>query len=796
MNKRSEKVLEFNKILLRLQDFAATPAAKKKISRMHPLTDPERISLLQEETRAAFVRLSKYGNVSFSGVYDISPMLLSLKIGQPLSQSELLRIASLLTAAKDAGAYGILPDEEADILSERFYMLQPLENVSSEIKRCIISDDTMSDDASPNLKRIRRELDLADTRLHSKLEKLIRSEELRTMLQDSIVTQRNGRYCIPVRAEYKNRINGMVHDQSRGGATVFIEPIEIVEFNNRLRELESEESAEIEKILSDLSSLASGYADEIKTDYDILTDLDFIFAKGKYASSINASEPVFNNDGIIDMHRAVHPLLDPDTAVPIDIRLGDEYSLLIVTGPNTGGKTVSLKTLGLLQMMGQAGLHIPAADGSRLTVFRDIFADIGDEQSIEQNLSTFSSHMSNTVYIVDHADEKSLCLFDEPGGGTDPTEGAAIAMALLSHLKERGARVMATTHYSELKTYALTEPGAINASFDFDIDTMTPTYKLIIGVPGRSNAFEISEKLGLSPEIISSARENVDGNALAMENAITDLEHLRKEAEIDKAEIEEYKSELMRLKESASDRESKLSRDRDRLLSQARDEAREILEDAKKTADQAIRDYNKWLSNPSSASPKEMEKRRALLREKASSMNNKKSGGPKPASSSKPEDFHIGDLVKSISMDAEGTVERLPDPKGMVKVSMGILTSLIHYTDLIILKDRGGYSVNGVPQKASGNARSAGSYSFGKGQSFRPEINLLGKTVDEAISALDKYIDDALLANADSVRVVHGKGTGALRKGVHRYLKQHPSVKSFELAEYGEGDAGVTIVRF
>lgn len=794
MNKRSLRVLEFDKILDMLSDQATTAAAKSRCKKITPRTDIEEIRTLQQETRAAFLRLSRFGNISFSGVRDITDIVRALSIKSPLSSGELLTVASLLEAADEAIKYGdkLSDIAETDILSERFSTLSPLTNVSSEIRRCIPAEGEMADNASGTLRSIRRELAQADDRLHSKLDKIIKNESMREMLQEVLITQRNGRYCIPVRAEYRSKIPGMVHDQSKTGATLFVEPLEIVSFNNQIKELETKESIEIERILGELSLMTAGYTEDINFDYKLLTELDFIFAKARLATKMKASEPVLRDDGIIDIKKGIHPLLARDTAVPVDIKLGEDYTLLIVTGPNTGGKTVSLKTLGLLTLMGQAGLHVPAQDGTVLSCFNDVFADIGDEQSIEQNLSTFSSHMSNIVYITKHADSSSLCLFDEPGGGTDPVEGAALAMSILSYLKDKGARVMTTTHYSELKTFAISEPGVMNASFEFDLENMLPTYRLVLGVPGKSNAFAISKRLGLSDRIIESARERLDSTALEMENAITDLQELKKETEKDKQAIEAYEEEVRRLRQSLKDKESHLDMKKQDILDAAREEAKEIIESAKEEADQAIRDYNKWLQSPGKADISKMEKKRSELREKGKKLSKADKESSKPEKSGhKSGDFHIGDLVRVISLNMEGHILELPDQKGMALVGLGILSSRIHIDDLLILEDPGTVS--------SGNERksymSAGDTSFGKGYTFNPEINLLGKTVDEAIAELDKFLDDAILAHAETVRVVHGKGTGALRKGIHEYLRKKKYVKKFSLAEYGEGDAGVTIVK-
>jgi DNA mismatch repair protein MutS2 len=593
----------------------------------------------------------------------------------------------------------------------------------------------------------------------------------------------------------------MIHDQSQSGSTLFIEPMAVVNLNNKVKELSNEEHIEIEKILTGLSQQATAAIEDISINMDTLTNLDFIFAKAKFARSYNGSEPVFNTEGIIDIRQGRHPLLEKHTVVPVDIKLGEDYTLLIITGPNTGGKTVSLKTLGLFTLMGQAGLHIPALDGSRLAVFQDVFADIGDEQSIEQNLSTFSSHMSNIVYIVNHASPDTLCLFDEPGGGTDPVEGAALAISILSYLKGMGARCMATTHYTELKTFALSTEGVENASCEFDVATLRPTYRLMLGIPGKSNAFAISSRLGLPDYIIEQARSQIDSNAVDMETLISDLEQSRRAIEQDKADIAAYKAEIETLKQSLSEKEANLTEKKAEILRNAREEARSIIDEAKEVADSTIRDYNKWRSNPNKADLKAMEEKRSNLRKKLNDYD-KANGGKKPQKTSghKVGDFHIGDTVEVISMGVKGSIVELPDKNGNALVQMGILTSRLPISDLLIIKEDS-VSLNGnglsrKPARGNGSKSQAGTGGMNKAYTFRPEINLLGKTVDEAVSELDKFLDDAVLSHASSVTIIHGKGTGALRKGIHEYLRRQKYVRSFRAGEFGEGDAGVTIVEF
>ena len=809
MNKRSLRILEFTKILSMVNEYAASPMAKRRIDRMKPQRDIDVIRKLQEETNDALNRLNRHGNISFSGLRDIGASIKRLEVQGTLTSQELLDIAAVLQVAKAVKQYGDGSDlTEAlasrnqepvsqttnDSLTERFNMLLPLEHIASEITRCILSENEYADDASSGLKNIRREIRLTNDKLHQQLDKIIKSDANRDQLQDSLITMRNGRYCIPVKQEYRSKFPGMIHDQSSTGSTLFIEPMAVVNLNNQIKELANEELLEIEKILETLSSQAATYVSDIAYDMELLTDLDFIFAKAKFARATNSTRPIFNTDGIIDIRQGRHPLLEKHTVVPVDIRLGETYNLLIITGPNTGGKTVSLKTLGLFSLMGQAGLHIPAMEESRLAVFDDIFADIGDEQSIEQNLSTFSSHMSNIVYIVQHATPNTLCLFDEPGGGTDPVEGAALAVSILNYLKDMGARCMATTHYSELKTYALSTSGVENASCEFDVATLRPTYRLTIGIPGKSNAFAIANKLGLPDYIITSAKEQIDSDAVDMETLLADLEASKRSMEEDEKEIEAYKLEIESLKESLKTKEENLDTKKAEILNKAREEARGIIEEAKETADQTIRDYNKWRNNPHKADMREMEEKRSNLRNKIKDYE--KAGAKetkKQTSNHKASDFHIGDTVQVISMGTRGTITKLPDGKGIAGVQMGILNSMLPISDLLIIPEST-VSVNGAKQKYVGKRAGGDHTSVNKSMTFSPELNVMGKTVDEACFEIDKYLDDAVLAHISRVTIIHGKGTGALRKGIWQYLKKHPLVQSYRSGEFGEGEYGVTIV--
>ena len=809
MNKRSLRILEFTKILSMVNEYAASPMAKRRIDRMKPQRDIDVIRKLQEETNDALNRLNRHGNISFSGLRDIGASIKRLEVQGTLTSQELLDIAAVLQVAKAVKQYGDGSDlTEAlasrnqepvsqttnDSLTERFNMLLPLEHIASEITRCILSENEYADDASSGLKNIRREIRLTNDKLHQQLDKIIKSDANRDQLQDSLITMRNGRYCIPVKQEYRSKFPGMIHDQSSTGSTLFIEPMAVVNLNNQIKELANEELLEIEKILENLSAQAATYVSDIAYDLELLTDLDFIFAKAKFARATNSTRPIFNTDGIIDIRQGRHPLLEKHSVVPVDIRLGEAYNLLIITGPNTGGKTVSLKTLGLFSLMGQAGLHIPAMEESRLAVFDDIFADIGDEQSIEQNLSTFSSHMSNIVYIVQHATPNTLCLFDEPGGGTDPVEGAALAVSILNYLKSMGARCMATTHYSELKTYALSTDGVENASCEFDVATLRPTYRLTIGIPGKSNAFAIASKLGLPEYIITSAKEQIDSDAVDMETLLADLEASKRSMEEDEKAIEAYKQEIESLKESLKKKEENLDTKKAEILKKAREEARDIIEEAKETADQTIRDYNKWRSNPNKADMRAMEEKRSSLRNKIKDYE--KAGASetkKQTSNHKASDFHIGDTVQVLSMGTRGTITKLPNNKGIAGVQMGIMSAMLPISDLLIIPEST-ISVNGEKQKYAGRRAGGDHTTVNKAKTFSPELNVMGKTVDEACFEIDKYLDDAVLAHISRVTIIHGKGTGALRKGIWQYLKNHPLVQSYRSGEFGEGEYGVTIV--
>lgn len=787
MNKKTLTKLEYNKIIDLLTEHASSFGGKDKCRKLKPKTDIEEIKVAQEQTAAAFTRIVKKGRPSFSGCNPVNDSLRRLEIGGTLGSGELLRICKLLECAGRVKSYGRHDnaDDTEDCLDYYFSSLNPVSLLSTEIRRCIIEEDEISDDASATLKHIRRSIAQMNDKVHSTLSSLVNGS-LRTYLQDAIITMRGDRYCIPVKAEYRSQVPGMIHDQSATGSTLFIEPMSVVKLNNDLKELYGKEQEEIQVILARLSADAAEYTEEARTDYTVLSELDFIFAKGALALDMNASMPVFNTEGRIHIREGRHPLLDKKTVVPITITLGDTFDLLIVTGPNTGGKTVSLKTVGLFTLMGQSGLHIPALDRSELSVFENVFADIGDEQSIEQSLSTFSSHMTNIVSFLKHVDERSLVLFDELGAGTDPTEGAALAIAILSHLHERGIRTMATTHYSELKVYALSTEGVENACCEFDVETLRPTYHLLIGIPGKSNAFAIAGKIGLPSSIIEDAKSRISEQDESFEDLLTDLESSRRTIEKEQAEIAKYRRELEALKQEAQKKQAKLEEQKDRILREANEKAHAILAEAKETADETMRNFHKF--GKANISAAEMEKEREKIRKK---MDAARSGmakeAPKPHKQHKASDFKLGESVKVLSMNLTGTVNSLPDSKGNVTVQMGILRSQVHISDLEIIEEKPAYLQKKAQQTGKGKVK------MSKALSVSPEINLLGKTVDEAIAELDKYLDDASLAHLNSVRIVHGKGTGALRAGIHNYLRRQKHVKSFRLGAFGEGDAGVTI---
>lgn len=793
MNEKVLHTLEYNKILDQLTEYAFSADAKSRCQKLRPITDRAQIEQLQQQTSDALSRLFKYGSLSFSGVMDIRDSLKRLEIGGALSAIELLRVCSLLESAKRAKAFARSQDDNDqpdDSLTSLFAGIEPLTPLYDEIRRCILSEDEIADDASSTLHSIRRSMRGMNDKIRAQMNSMINNTTTRSYLQDTVITMRDGRYCLPVKAEAKSLVPGMIHDQSSTGSTLFIEPMAVVNLNNEYKELQLREQEEIEVILAGLSNLTASYATQLLADYELLTELDFIFARAAFAQTYNGVAPLFNDDGRIHIRKGRHPLLDPKKVVPIDVRLGEDFRLLIVTGPNTGGKTVSLKTVGLLTLMGQSGLHIPASERSELGIFDEVFADIGDEQSIEQSLSTFSSHMVNIIRILEQVNDRSLVLFDELCAGTDPTEGAALAISILSKLHLYGARIMATTHYSELKVYALSTPGVENACCEFDVATLSPTYRLLIGIPGKSNAFAISEKLGLPTDLIADAKGRISKSEGDFEDLIADLEKSRSTIEREQLEINQYKAEIESLKEKLEQKQERLDSSRDKILREANEQAYNILKEAKDVADETIRNFNKY--GKAGAPVSEMEKERTKLRGKMDKAAQKMSEQKKASvpNHNVPKKLRIGDSVKVISMNLKGTVHSLPNARGDLYVQMGILRSLVNINDLILLEE------DAAPGTKKFQKTSAGKIKMSKSASVSTEINLIGKTTDEAIPLLDKYLDDAYLAHLPSVRIVHGKGTGALRNAVQAHLKRLKYVKSFHLGEFGEGDAGVTIAEF
>lgn len=789
MNQKTLTKLEFDKIIHILADHADSAGAKELCMNLIPSDSLSEIRQSQTETADALRRICQKGGLSFGGIRDVRGSLKRLEIGGVLGMGELLQIMSLLETAGKAKQYGQRDsDEEArDSLDESFEFLEPVTSLAREIRRCILADDAMADDASSALMQVRRAMRQMDDKVHSTLNSMVNGSA-RTYLQDAVVTMRDGRYCLPVKAEHRSQVPGMVHDQSSTGATLFVEPMAVIRLNNEYKELQIKEQREIEKVLAVLSETAAGSMELIGEDYELLVRLDFIFAKARLAKEMNASMPIFNTEGRINIKEGRHPLLDAKKVVPVNIRLGKDFDLLIVTGPNTGGKTVSLKTVGLFTLMGQAGLHIPAFDRSELAVFDHIFADIGDEQSIEQSLSTFSSHMSNIVSILKEATLDSLVLFDELGAGTDPTEGAALAISILDHLHRQGIRTMATTHYSELKIYALSTEGVENACCEFDVESLRPTYRLLIGIPGKSNAFAISSRLGLPAFLIDEAKKQISAQDESFEDVIAELENSRVTLEREQADIARYKEEIQKLRNALQKKQDRIDDQKEKILREAKEKANAILQEAKEYADETMKNFHKFGREGISA--KEMEAERARLREKIKSTETGlQTKTRKPKKKVKADALHIGDRVRVMSLNLEGTVSTLPGPKGDLFVQMGILRSQVHVSDLEYLGEA--ESPKGKP-----GASGSGKIKMSKSALVSTEINLIGMTVDEAIGHLDKYLDDAYLAHVPSVRIVHGKGTGALRNAVQQHLKRCKYVKTYRLGSLGEGDAGVTIAEF
>lgn len=813
MNEKALSTLEYDKIMASLCEKAGSEAGRRICKAALPVSDRAEMERLQDETASALARIERKGSLSFSGIPEMGDIIGRVALKSTLGAGELRKVASLLGAALRVKQYGDSADgvsakaspEEAnagtaatgkssadrnaaaDILSERFSLIEPLEYIAREINRCIISEEEIADDASQTLLSVRRQMRQKKAKISEKIAAIAREAAEDEHLQDNLITMRNGRYCIPVKAEYKSKVPGMIHDRSATRNTLFIEPASVVELNNEIRELEIRENEEIERILQMLSVSLIPEIENLKYDVKVLGELDAIFARGALAKSMRAVRPEFTDDHSIVLKKARHPLIHPKQVVPIDLELGRNFNLLVITGPNTGGKTVSLKTVGLFQLMGQSGLHIPALFGSKLGVFEEVYADIGDEQSIEQSLSTFSSHMTHTVEILEKADENAMVLFDELGAGTDPVEGAALAMAILDNLNNRNVRTMATTHYSELKAYALTTPGVTNGSCEFDVETLKPTYRLLIGVPGKSNAFAISLRLGMSEEILRNAKSLIGEKDRSFDDILSELEELRHEAEEAKKQAVSDREEAERLRKELAAEKEKLGKRKEKELAQAKEEAEEILRNAKEFADGTIRRINK---QSSSLQLREMEEERRALRKKMEELGgSQKTEKQVRKSAHKAGDFKVGDTVYVISMDLKGTVHTLPNKKGECFVSMGIMQYKCNISDLEIVEEE-----ISLPEKVQRTG--AGQIRMSKSFNISPEINLVGKYPDEAVAELEKYLDDAYLAQLEKVTVIHGRGTGALRKAVHEYLSRCRNVKSYRTGEFGEGDQGVTIVQF
>ncbi|SFA99150.1 DNA mismatch repair protein MutS2 [Acetitomaculum ruminis DSM 5522] len=792
MKEKFYKALEFDKIIALLEKEAASKAGEKLCHELLPMTNINDISVALNNTNDALTRIFKKGTIPLGGLCDIGFALKHLKIGGSLSQKDLIDISSVLYACKNVKNYAghEREDEPEDSLDQYFEPIEPLVSLKKEIDRCIISETEVSDNASPALNQIRRKINNINNSIHNQINSLLSNNTVRSYLQDAVITLRNDRYCLPVKAEFKNSVPGLIHDTSSTGSTIFVEPMSVVKLNNDLKELYNDEKKAIEEILENLSQLCSQYIENLSDNFHYLSLLDFIFAKANLGLKYNGTMPKLNTNGHINFKKARHPLIDPKKVVPVNVYLGKDFTTLIITGPNTGGKTVSLKTVGLLTLMGQAGLLIPAGDGSTLAVFKEVYADIGDEQSIEQSLSTFSAHMTKIVEILKNVSKNSLVLFDELGAGTDPTEGAALATSILDMLHERHINTMATTHYSELKVYALSTPGVENASCEFDVHSLRPTYKLLIGIPGKSNAFAISKRLGLPDSIIADATKRIDEDSQSFEDLLSDLDSSRRQIEKERAEIERLKAETKELKEKSKEKQNNANKQKDNMLRNANEMARKILAEAKEYADKTINEINKMANSPNSV--KELEKKRAGLREKINEADAyMEKHKPKKKKSNKKIDFKEGDSVLVVSMNIKGVIIKAPNAKGEAKVQMGILNSMININDLELLEnDEPVYTGSNITISNQGKIK------MSKTANISPEVNLIGMTCDEAVSVLDKYLDDAYLAHLPNVRVVHGRGTGALKNAVHNHLRRLKYVDSYRLGEFGEGGGGVTIVEF
>lgn len=776
MNEKVLKITEWAKITAMLADFCKTPIGRESALSCVPLGSPEEVTEALEKTEAAVDRIRLFGPFSASGARDIRESLLRLKVGSHLSMKEIYDIGVLLKATDRVSSYGKKTENE-DSLTGLFSSLEPLTAFRKTIEETLLSEEEMADTASPALASIRRKIRSEEAKIRTELNDILAANA--SYLQDHVITMRDNRYCIPVKSEFRSQVSGMVHDESASGSTIFIEPMRIVKANNEIRHLEVEEEKEIAAILASLSETAEGYREILSVNLSALSELDFIFAKATLASEMKATKPILRTDAGFKLKEARHPLLNTEKIVPIDVSLGEDFDTLIITGPNTGGKTVSLKTIGLLTLMGLSGLFIPAFDGSSIAFFREIYADIGDEQSIEQNLSTFSSHMKNLVDILKKADGLSLVLLDELCAGTDPEEGASLAIAILSALRRRKARIAVTTHYSELKLFALSEKGVENGCCEFDVATLSPTYHLLIGIPGKSNAFAISSKLGLSGEIIKEAKEGLDTHHASFEDVLRDLNHSKRQIEKEKRMIQDLKKEEEEIRNSLQKEDQRLSEKEEKILKKARDEAARMLAEAKAQLDDAVR-----TAREHGGDMKALENMRTKTREKLSEATKKEQKAVRKSKTAKDE-IAVGKKVRVLSMDMDGTVLSLPNDKGFLYVEIGSMKTRLPLSDIEIAENQ-----------ETKSAKKTIYPSFSSADTISIELNVIGKTTDEAIRLLDRYLDDAYGSHLLSVRIVHGKGTGALRRAIQKRAKEISYVKSVRDGEYGEGDAGVSVITF
>ena len=785
METKALKTLEFDKILKRLSDFAVMESTKDEIMRIMPAKTLKSAQKMQDETKEASRILTKCGSLPITCASDVTASLKRADMGGTLTMSELLNIAKVLETARRIKMH--TKDAECEILAEHIDALYEDKRLETDITGAVIDAETMADDASSTLLDIRRKIRAANNKVKDILQKIITSPSHQKHLQEQLITLRGDRYVIPLKSEYKGAIPGVVHDVSATGSTIFLEPMSVVETNNEIRRLLGEEKDEIEKILANLTNEVALVSKLIKMSYDTISCIDLIFAKGKYALATDAFAPNINDKGHINLRRARHPLIDPKKVVATDIYLGKNFDTLVITGPNTGGKTVTLKTIGLLTVMALSGLHITAEEGSEIAVFEDVFADIGDEQSIEQSLSTFSAHMVNIVDILSKISEKSLCLFDELGAGTDPTEGAALAISILEYVKNTGAKCAATTHYSELKVYALSNNRVENASCEFDVETLAPTYRLLIGIPGKSNAFAISKRLGLSQFIIDNAKKHIDTESVKFEDVISELEKNRILSEREKDKAQSIKQEAENIKKEMAKRNKILDEKTEKILEKARAEAKKIIEDAKRETEDALKQIKKAQKMKDlTEANREMERARQKINKK--SKENAENKSEKPSVNTKaPKSVKLGDSVEIVSMGQKGTVVTLPDRSGALTVKVGIMKLKSNLSDLRLIKEE---KPKQKQKRASGGMGDGAKY-----MNVSAELDLRGENIEDSIYILEKFLDDAVLSSLTQVRIIHGKGTGALRQGIHQYLRKQPRVESFALASYGEGDSGVTIVK-